>query len=353
MKTMAPDAPTSHTSERCSASTPGAAIRDKDSSAAAVYAITNSRALRNSHLQSLPSSPGSTGRSTTPRRRGRTLPSLFTGCPAFAGHDSRSHSIRVLVLGQKRQRRLQENVGIEQRRPVFDVVEVVLDALLDLLLVVDLTAPAVDLSPAGNARLDAMAGEIAVDSFVEQLCLQFALHRMRAGTDQGEIALEHDIEKLGQLVKAGLADEAADARDTWIVLCDDLGRVRIGLVMIERAELENVDALIVEAEALLAEQYGSGAVELDRKCDERHDGQRDQQRERADHAIEQPFHHEIPVGDRRLENVEGWHLAQIGIGAGTKPQLVGVRRQPDVDWQHPQFFQHLENARFRRNRQCE
>src|SRR4051794_16674863 len=43
MKTMAPDAPTSHTSARCTASTPGAAVIDgREPSAVAAYAITHS-----------------------------------------------------------------------------------------------------------------------------------------------------------------------------------------------------------------------------------------------------------------------------------------------------------------------
>src|SRR5215472_11219936 len=55
---------------------------------------------------------------------------------------------------------------VEQDRPVLDVVEVMLDALLDLFLAVGLTAPAVDLRPAGDARFDPVAGEIAVHSLV-------------------------------------------------------------------------------------------------------------------------------------------------------------------------------------------
>src|SRR6201999_345147 len=149
----------------------------------------------------------------------------------------------------------------EQRRQVLDVVEIELDALLDLLFVVDLAAPAVDLRPASDAGLDAVTGEIAVDGLVEQASLQLALHRVRARTDQRQIALEHDVEELRQLVEAGLADEAAHTGDARIVLGHDLGGRRIGLVVIERAELVDVDALIVEAEPLLAEQHGAGAVE--------------------------------------------------------------------------------------------
>src|SRR5260370_24554885 len=44
MKTMAPDAPTSQTSARCKASTPGAAVTaGSEFSAVAAYAITHSR----------------------------------------------------------------------------------------------------------------------------------------------------------------------------------------------------------------------------------------------------------------------------------------------------------------------
>ena len=48
MKTIAPDAPTSHTSARCKASTPGAAvIVGSEPPAVAAYAITHSRNSNN------------------------------------------------------------------------------------------------------------------------------------------------------------------------------------------------------------------------------------------------------------------------------------------------------------------
>ena len=73
----------------------------------------------------------------------------------------------------------------------------------------------------------------------------------------------------------------------------------------------------------------------------------------ADDVVEQPLHHQVPVGDRRLEHVERRHLAEIGIGAGTEAQLVGMGGKPDIHRQHPQLLQHLENARLRRDRQRE
>src|SRR5579859_3106313 len=246
MKTTAPEAPTSHTSARCSARTPGAATGDREASAVVAYAIGCSlNSYQSRHCE----------RSEAIH----IFPAISLDCfvASLLAMTSIKHferSIRVLILRQQRQRRLQQNVGVEQRRPVLDVVEIELDALLDLLFVVDLAAPAVDLGPAGDTGLDAVAGEIAVNGLVEQAGLQLALHRVRARADQREVALEDDVEELRQLVKAGLADEAADAGDARIVPGDDLGGGRIGLVMVERAELEDVDALIVEAEALLPEQ---------------------------------------------------------------------------------------------------
>src|SRR5215217_7496078 len=104
--------------------------------------------------------------------------------------ETTTSSVSVLVLGHQRQRRLEQNVEIEQHRPILDVIEIELDALLDLLVGVDFAAPAVDLRPAGDPGLDAMAREIAVDGLVEQPALQFALHGVRAGPDQRQIALE-------------------------------------------------------------------------------------------------------------------------------------------------------------------
>src|SRR5262245_124959 len=105
-------------------------------------------------------------------------------CFAALAMTTNLNSIRVLALGHQRDRRLQENVEVEQHRPVLDVIKIELDALLDLLVGIDFAAPAVDLGPAGDARLDAVAGEIAVDGLVEQAALQLALHGVRPRADQ-------------------------------------------------------------------------------------------------------------------------------------------------------------------------
>src|SRR3954452_16983067 len=129
MKTMAPEAPSSQTIARCRPAVAGAAaIAEKEPSAAAVYAITHA---------------------TLTQQIRRSAPA--------------ANSIRVLVPRQQRDRRLHQDVYVEQHRPVLDVIKIELAALLDLFFIADPAAPAVDLRPAGNARLDAVAREIAVD----------------------------------------------------------------------------------------------------------------------------------------------------------------------------------------------
>src|ERR1700694_2229906 len=236
MNTIAQLAPTSHTIARCSANTRGAEVTDEGKPpAVAAYAITHSQTYA-THPQTLEQ---------------KTL-------------------VRVLVLRHQRQRRLEKSVEIKQHRPVLDIIEIELDALLDFLFAVDFAAPAVDLRPAGNARLDAVTREIAVYRLVEQPALQFALHGVRARTDQREVVLEHDVEQLRQVVEAGLADEASDAGDAAVVLGHDFRGQRIGLIVVQRAKFEDVDALVVESEPLLAEQHRARAVKLDGERDRRH-----------------------------------------------------------------------------------
>ncbi len=78
--------------------------------------------------------------------------------------------------------------------------------------------------------------------------------RVRARADQRQLADQH-VEELRQLVDRGLADEAADAGDARIALGDgDLRRRVASDDGVHRAELEDVDDLVVEAVALLPEE---------------------------------------------------------------------------------------------------
>ena len=164
-----------------------------------------------------------------------------------------------------------ENVEVKHDRPVFDVEKIVLDAPLELLVRVGLAAPAVDLRPAGDAGLHAVAGEIAVDDLLVEPVGGLGLQGVRARADEREVAFERDVDELRQLVEAGLADEAADAGDARVVARRELARrCDPSWFDVHRAELEDLDQLVVEAVALLAEEHRAGAVEPDGERDREH-----------------------------------------------------------------------------------
>src|SRR4051812_27423862 len=88
-------------------------------------------------------------------------------------------SIGILCTEQ-RERRAGEDVEIEQQRPVLDVEEVVLHASLDFLGGIGLTAPAVNLRPAGDAGFYAMTGKITVHCIIIEPLCRLGIHRMGA-----------------------------------------------------------------------------------------------------------------------------------------------------------------------------
>src|SRR5260370_34285981 len=100
MKTIAPDAPTSHTSARCSARTPGAAvIGGRESSAVATYAITHSPTY-----------------ATQPVAQRPNRLSCQLSCQPSWGRCL----ISAVVLRHPLRRGLHNNVRVEQKQPVRD-----------------------------------------------------------------------------------------------------------------------------------------------------------------------------------------------------------------------------------------
>src|SRR5437879_9713447 len=101
-----------------------------------------------------------------------------------------------------------ENLQVEEKRPVLDVIEIVLDPLVDA----GVAAQAVDLRPAGHSRLDHVAqlvtGEAAAEALDEHRPLGPRAH-------QAHVAFE-DVEQLGELVEREPAQPGADGRDARI-----------------------------------------------------------------------------------------------------------------------------------------
>ena len=114
------------------------------------------------------------------------------------------------VQAQPPHEREPHDLEVETERPVLDVVEVVLDALLDRRV----AAPAVDLGPAGDPRLH------LVPQHVLRVAVLELLDEVRAlgpRPDQRHVAPQH-VPELGQLVDVEAPEEAAERRAARVFL---------------------------------------------------------------------------------------------------------------------------------------
>src|SRR6202795_2728215 len=101
-------------------------------------------------------------------------------------------SVRVPV-GQAVPQGHPQDLDVERKRPVLDVVEVVLDAFGEA----GVAAPAVDLGPARDSRAHAVAQHVLGELVLE---LAHELRQLRARADERHLSPE-DIDELGQLVE--------------------------------------------------------------------------------------------------------------------------------------------------------
>ncbi len=138
---------------------------------------------------------------------------------------------------------------VEPDAPVFDVVDVVLDAGGE----VGVAAETVDLGPAGHAGFDEMARKVVRDFAGE---LVNVVGAFGARTDETHVAAE-DVPELGEFVDVPAAEEATDAEEARIVRGGGLvGGVGCGGVGAHAAELVEREAAMAGADAGLAEESG-------------------------------------------------------------------------------------------------
>src|SRR5262245_51102545 len=135
------------------------------------------------------------------------------------------------------------DLDIESYRPVLDVIQIVLDALLERRV----AAPAVDLGPSRNAGLDLVAQHVLRNAVLELLDEERPL---RARTHDGHVALQH-VPELRPFVEVVAAQERADPGCAVVVLVRP-DRSRLALrVGRHRPELVDGELLAVESHALL------------------------------------------------------------------------------------------------------
>src|SRR4051794_35407043 len=174
-------------------------------------------------------------------------------------------------------RRAQQDLQVDERRPVLDVPEVELDPLGPGEL-----RPAVDLRPAGDARPDVEAVPLPLVVLVD------LVPERRPRPDDRHVAA-HDVPELRQLVQRQPTQDPAGTRDPRVSAVDGVpGAEPLGADD-HRAQLEELEVEAVLADARLPVEHGPTVLELDR---ERGNGQ---QRARDDKAAAGNRNVERPV----------------------------------------------------------
>src|SRR5262245_3955215 len=150
--------------------------------------------------------------------------------------------------------RERDDLEVEPERPVLDVLEVELDALLER----GVAPQPVDLRPAGHAGLHLVPQHVAGDGPAELLDEEWAL---RSGTDDAHLAAQ-DVHELGQLVEAEPAQDRAERHATRIVRgCPHRPAPRLRIDA-HGAQLEHAEPLAVEPHPLLPVEHRPARREL-------------------------------------------------------------------------------------------
>src|SRR5579883_809028 len=206
-------------------------------------------------------------------------------------------SIRI-VASEAHECRAGENVEVEERRPMIDVVEVVFDAASHLFGCVGLSAKAVDLRPPRDSGLYPMAAEIAVDQLDVMLVMG---DRMRPRADQRH-GSRKDVQELRQFVEAAAPQKSADPRHPRIVAPGLRHVVFARRRRAHRAELVYHEAILVEAEALLAEQHRTGAIQLHQGRNHYEERSEEDQQQTGDGYVHATLDEHRPPRQRTLEH---------------------------------------------------
>ncbi len=155
---------------------------------------------------------------------------------------------------------------VEPDAPVFDVVDVVLDAGGE----VGVAAEAVDLRPAGHAGFDEVAREVVRDLAGE---LVDVIGALGARADEAHVAAE-DVPELGKLVDVPATKEGADAEKARVAAGGGVARrVGGGGVGSHAAKFVEREGAMAGADAGLAEEDGAaGRFAFDEGGGDENDG---------------------------------------------------------------------------------
>jgi hypothetical protein len=177
----------------------------------------------------------------------------------IACEQARRGLVGVFLFGEGEE----HDVDVEHGGPVFDVVEVVFDAVYQA----GVATESVHLGPAGDAGADFVAGVVMGD-LVFELGDEFGA--FGAGAYQAHVA-DEDVPELGKFVEVPGAHEGADFETARIGFDGPLGTRLLG-VETHGAEFVDGEGFAVATRADLAVEDGTGALAFDDDRKGEHDG---------------------------------------------------------------------------------
>src|SRR5262249_47346276 len=207
--------------------------------------------------------------------------------------------------------RLKEDVYIQRNRKVLDVEESELQLSLGIFHARAISI--LDLSPPGKPRSHGVAlreeWQASLQHFAE-------VRLLRARTYQAHLPMQ-DVEELRQLIQAVTANKGADASNTAIAIGGP-ARTPLLPILAHGAKFQNLELRAVQASSFLLEQHRPPALEHDRGRHQAHDRQGNNQDQRRDTNIHEPFggKQEPRFPEAVREDQPAWRKALHGNPAG-------------------------------------
>lgn len=139
----------------------------------------------------------------------------------------------------------EEDLDVQEKRPLVDVEEVVADAFLEKRNFRDLAAEAFALSETGDTGLHVVAGVVVT----EELCeFGIVLDHVRARARNAHLA-EKDIQELRNFIEAGATEEAAESVDAGVTDFGLHSLLALRLSRVHGPELPDVETTLIDARA--------------------------------------------------------------------------------------------------------
>src|SRR2546428_10211631 len=163
-----------------------------------------------------------------------------------------------MFLNNAPPQRQQHDLHIKPPGPMFDVIQVVLEALLKR----GAPAPSVHLGPARNTRLHYVTQHV-LGKLLAKLHNEF--WPLRARAHNAHFALQH-IPKLRQLVQAGPSEEGPDRSSSRIILLSPDWACFSLRVYLHGTVLEHLKGTPIKAHAGLTVEDRPRRGKLDQRC---------------------------------------------------------------------------------------